>query len=77
MYEMKTKDFYEDFSSDKKCLIAVFLQLTQNTIVIKKKISHWKNETGGVGIEEFVGLKAKTYSPLLDNSEHKKRKRRE
>ena len=38
MYEMKTKDFYEDFSSDKKCLIAVFLQLSQNTMVIKKKL---------------------------------------
>ena len=31
-----------------------------------------KNETGGVTIEEFVGLKPKIYSFLIDNNEHKK-----
>ena len=34
-----------------------------------------KNETAGVAIEEFVGLKPKVYSYLVDdNSEHKKAK---
>ena len=33
-----------------------------------------KDETGGVAIEEFVGLKSKKYSLLVDNSEHKKAK---
>ena len=34
-----------------------------------------KNETGGVAIQEFVGLKPKMYSFLVDdNSEHKKQK---
>ena len=34
-----------------------------------------KDETGGVAIEEFLGLKPKMYSFLLDdNSEHKKAK---
>ena len=33
-----------------------------------------KDETTGVAIEEFVGLKPKMYSFLLDNSEHKKTK---
>ena len=34
-----------------------------------------KDETAGVAIEEFVGLKPKTYSYLVnDNSEHKKAK---
>ena len=33
-----------------------------------------KNETGGVAIEESVGLKLKMYSLLVDNNEHKKRK---
>ena len=39
-----------------------------------KQISYWKNEskTGGVAIEEFVGLKLKMYSFLVDKSEHKK-----
>ena len=33
-----------------------------------------KDETGGVGIEEFVGLKPKMYLFLVDdNSEHNKR----
>ena len=31
-----------------------------------------KDETVGVAIEEFVGLKLKIYSFLVDNSEHKK-----
>ena len=33
-----------------------------------------KDETGGVTIEEFVGLKPKMYSFLVDNDEHKKAK---
>ena len=33
-----------------------------------------KNETGGVTIEEFVGLKPKMYSFLIDNNEHKKKR---
>ena len=34
-----------------------------------------KDETGGVVIEEFVGVKSKTYSFLIDGiSEDKKRK---
>ena len=34
-----------------------------------------KDETPGVGIEEFVGLKPKMYSYLVDdNNEHKKAK---
>ena len=31
-----------------------------------------KDEPGGVAIEEFVGLKPKMYSFLVDNFEHKK-----
>ena len=33
-----------------------------------------KDETGGVAIEEFVGLKLKMYSFLVDINEHKKAK---
>ena len=33
-----------------------------------------KEETGGVAFEEFIGLKPKMYSLLVDNSEHKKAK---
>ena len=31
-----------------------------------------KDETGGVAIKEFVGLKPKIYSFFVDNTEHKK-----
>ena len=33
-----------------------------------------KDETGGVAIEEFFGLKPNMYLFLIDNSEHKKAK---
>ena len=33
-----------------------------------------KDKTGGVAIEEFVALKPKIYSFLVDNSEQKKEK---
>ena len=36
-----------------------------------------KDETGGAAIEEFVGLKPKMYSFLVDNSEHEKSKKSE
>ena len=40
----------------------------------KLVIGKMKDETGGVAIEEFVGLKPKLYSFLVDNNEHKKEK---
>ena len=40
----------------------------------KLVIGKIKDETRGVTIEEFVGLKPKMYSFLLENSEHKKAK---
>ena len=33
-----------------------------------------KDETGGVVIEEFIGLKPKMYSLLADDNEHEKAK---
>ena len=44
--------------------------VNSNKLVIGKM----KHESGGVAIEEFVGLKPKIYSFLADNSEHKKAK---
>ena len=35
MHEMKTENVYEDFSSDKKCLILVVIQLNQKTTMIQ------------------------------------------
>ena len=60
----------------RKFLISVIIQLSQkyyynsNNLIIGKV----KDETGDVAIEEFVGLKPKPYSFLVNNSEHKKAK---
>ena len=40
----------------------------------KLVIGKMKDETGGVTIEELVGLKPKMYPFLVDNNEHKKAK---
>ena len=41
----------------------------------KLVVGKMKDETAGIAIEEFVGLKTKMYSYLVnDNSEHKKQK---
>ena len=76
MYEIKTKDVHEYFCSDKEKLD--FSNYTtkskcydnSNKLVIGKM----KDETGGVAIKEFVVLKPKMYSFLVENSEQKKAK---
>ena len=76
MYEIKTEHVYEDFSSDKENFDFSNYSTkskyydNSNKLVIGKM----KDETGGSTIEEFVGLKPKMYSFLVDNSEHKKTK---
>ena len=80
MYEIKTEDIYKDFSSDKEIFgfsnysIKAKYYNDWNKLVIGKM----KDETAGVAIEEFVRLKPKMDSFLInDNSESKKRKGRE
>ena len=77
MYEIKTEDVYESFSSKKKMFdFSSYSTKTKyfdnsNKLVIGKL----KDETGGVAIKEFVGLKLKMCSFLVDdNSEDKKEK---
>ena len=76
-YELKTDDVYEDFSGNKEMFdfsnysTKSKYHEDSNKIVIGKM----KDETAGAAIEEFVGLKPKMYSYLVDdNSEHKKAK---
>ena len=65
MYEIKTENAYEDFSKNKETYY-------NNS---DKLVGKMKDETAGVAIEEFVRLKRKMYSYLVDdNSEHKKAK---
>ena len=77
MHEIKTEDVYEDFCNDKEMFdISNYLAKSKyynnsNKLVIGKM----KDETAGAAIEEFVGLKPKMYSYLVDNnSGHKKEK---
>ena len=77
MYETKTEDIYEDFSSDKEMFgFSNYSTKSKyyndsNKLVVGKM----KDETGGVAIEDILGLKPKMYSFLVvDNREHKKAK---
>ena len=77
MYEIKTEDVYEDFSSDKEMFhfrsytIKSKYYDDSNKLVIGKM----KDETAGVTIKELVGLKPKIYSFLVgDYHEHEKAK---
>ena len=71
-YEIKTEDVYEDFSSNKDMLdFSNYLSKSKycdhsNKLVVEKM----KDETRGDAIEEFVGLRVKMYSFLVeDNNE--------
>ena len=76
MYEIKTEDFYEHFSSHKEMFdFSNYLTKSKryddsNKLVIGKM----KDKTAGAATEEFDGLKSKMCSFLVDNSEHKKAK---
>ena len=79
MYGIKTEDVHEDFRKNKEMFdfrnysAKSEYHDDSNQIVVGKM----KDETGGVGvIKEFIGLKPKMYSFLVDDSsEHKKAKR--
>ena len=75
MYEIKTEDVYKDFNSNKE-MFDFSNYLTKSKYYDdsnKLLIGKMKDETGGVAIEKFVGLKTKMYLFLVDdNSEHKK-----
>ena len=77
MYEIKSEDVYEDFSSDKEMLdFSNYSTMSKyyddsNKLVIGKM----KDETGSVAIEEFVRWKLKICSFLVsNNSQHEKAK---
>ena len=75
MYEIKTEDVYEDFSSNTEIFdfsnYSTKVKYHDNTN--KLMVVKMKYEADGVVIEEFFGLKPKMYSYLLnDNSKYKK-----
>ena len=77
MYEIKTEDVYKDFSKDKEMFdFSDYIAKSKYYDDSKKLVmDKMKDETAGVAIEEYVGLKTNMYSFLVDDrSEHKKAK---
>ena len=74
--KLKLKMFMKILAAIKKCLILVIIRVKQNYDDSNKLvIGKMKDETGGVAIAEFVGLKTKMYSLLEDdNKKYKKTK---
>ena len=73
--ELKRKISIKVLAAIKKCLILVIILLSQISTLIQNKfvVGKMKHETSVALTEEFVRLKPKMYSFLVDdNSEHKK-----
>ena len=77
MYEIKTGNVCEDFSNDIEMFDFSNYSTNSNYYDNSKKlvVGKMKDETTGIAIENFFGLKPKIYSHLLNNnSEHNKSK---
>ena len=71
VYEIKTRDVYEDFYEDNNLFDFSDYLLDSNFFdpVNKKVIGKMKDEFKGEIISEFVGLKSKMYSLISVNDE--------
>ena len=78
---IKTEDLYEDIADDveKWFETSNYVEHDKRPLPVgknKKVIGLFKDELGGKIMKEFVTLRAKTYSYLMDDdAEHKKAKR--
>ena len=70
MYEIKAEDVYEDCSSNEEMFDFSNYSTKSKCYDDSNKlvIGKMKDETGGVAIEELVGLKPKMYSFLVENN---------
>ena len=72
MYEIKTEDVFRDFSSDKESFnFSTYSKYYDSSKLVNGKVN---DETGGIAIEKFVGLKPKMYSFLVRNNKYKNAK---
>ena len=75
-YHIKTEDIYHDFLADRELFDNSDyppnseFYFSEN----KKVIGKFKDETAGVPIKEFIGLKSKMYSISLDNEKNSKKR---
>ena len=78
MYEIETEDFYKDISGDVKDRFDTS-DYPENhpsgipTGINKKVLGMMKDETAGKIIKEFVGLRSKLYSFVMDDGEETKK----
>ena len=78
MYEIRTKDFYEDIKGDVKDRFDTSDYPSNHPSGIptgcnKKVLGMFKDEAGGKIIDEFVGLRAKLYSYKMFEGEESKK----
>ena len=78
MYEIETEDFYKDISADVKRRFDTSDYHPNHPSGIpsgfnKKVIGMFKDEVGGKVIDEFVGLRAKSYSYKMFEGEESKK----
>jgi|GEM_PF-1267341 len=74
-YHIHTEDIYKDMNDDKHLFDRSGYEMDgyrQKDNTNKKVVGKFKDETDGVPIVEFVGLRSKMYSILLDNGKEKK-----
>ena len=74
-YHIKTDDVYKDFKENKELFDFSDYSLDgfrSKDETNKKVVYKFKDETAGVPISEFCGLRSKMYSVLLDNEDEKK-----
>ena len=78
MYEIQTEDFYKDISEDVKHKFDTSDYPPNHPSGIpsgvnKKVLGMFKDEAGGKVIDEFVGLRAKSYSYKMSEGEESKK----
>ena len=78
LYEIKTEDFYKDIAGDVKDRFDTS-EYPENhpsgipTGINKKVLGMFKDEVAGKNIKEFVGLRAKLYSFIIEDGEENKK----
>ena len=72
-YEITTEDFYQDMYNYKEHFDLSDMHLKQfKNLENKKVVGKFKDETQGIPICEFIGLRSKMYSIKLDDDSEKK-----